>query len=202
MRLYLLRHGETEWNRLGRLQGRGDSPLTPLGVAQAKACGRLLAREIGDAARACLVTSTLGRARQTGEILRTELGFAPERCGESELLAEHDMGLWEGLTQAEIEARFPGERARREADKWGYVVPQGESYERVQARVERWLGAQKPGAVLVVVAHGMTNRVLRGTFLRLASSAILELPGHVHGQICVLEGASCRVLQAEVPPLS
>jgi probable phosphoglycerate mutase len=198
MRIYLLRHGETEWNLRGRLQGRGDSPLTPLGVAQAEACAEILAKELADPPAASLITSPLGRARQTGAILRARLPFAPERCGESELLVEHDMGAWEGLTPDEIDARFPGERTRRDADKWSYVVPQGESYSLVQARAQRWLGAQRRGEVLVVVAHSILSRGLRGAFLRLAAAATLELPGHRHGQIYLLEGAGCTLLQAEV----
>jgi broad specificity phosphatase PhoE len=201
MRIYLLRHGETEWNRLGRWQGRADSPLTPLGVAQAKAYAGVLRRELGDPASAWLVTSPLGRARQTGAILREALHFAPERCSESELLAEHDMGLWEGLGRADVDAKFPGEYARRDADKWSYVMPQGESYAHVHARAMRWLLAQRPGEVLVVVAHGMLSRVLRGAFLGLAGPATLELPSHSHGQLYVLEASGCRVLEAEVPPL-
>lgn len=200
MRLFVLRHGETEWNRVGRLQGHGDSPLTPLGVAQASACARLLASELGDPAHAWLVASPLGRARQTAEILRAEIPFQPERCSESKLLAEHHMGRWEGLTWAEIEQRFPGEQDRRRADKWGYVVPGGESYALLHARLEPWLRAQRQGETVVVVAHAMVSRVLRGTFLGLAAPALVELPNHGHGQICVLEGAGCRVLQAEVPP--
>jgi broad specificity phosphatase PhoE len=199
VRIYLLRHGETEWNRLGRWQGRGDSPLTSLGVAQAKAYASLLARELGDPAAAALVTSPLGRARQTGAILRAAIPFAPDRCSESELLAEMSMGIWEGLTRAEVEARFPGALAQRDVDKWSYRIPQGESLALVQARAERWLRAQPPAEELVVVGHGMLSRVLRGTFLGLASAATLELPSHAHGQVYLLEGAGCRVLEVEVP---
>lgn len=201
MRIYLLRHGETEWNRLGRWQGRADSPLTQLGVAQARAYAGLLQRELADPASAWLVTSPLGRARQTGAILREVLPFAADRCSESELLAEHDMGLWEGLSRADVDVKFPGEYARRDSEKWSYVMPQGESYAHVQARATRWLLAQRPGELLVVVAHGMLSRVLRGAFLGLAGHATLELASHSHGQLYVLEGSSCRVLEVEVPPL-
>jgi broad specificity phosphatase PhoE len=67
---YLLRHGETEWNRVSRKQGRGDSPLTSLGVRQVEAYARLLAQETSGCARVQLVTSPLGRARASAEIIR------------------------------------------------------------------------------------------------------------------------------------
>ncbi len=201
MRIYLLRHGETEWNHAGRWQGRRDSPLTPLGVAQAKAYAALLARELRDPAKAWLVTSPLGRARQTGALLREQIPFLPERCSESELLVEYHMGLWEGLTRAEVEAGFPGELARRESAKWTHAMPGGESFADVQARALRWLRAQSSGETLVVVAHGMLSRALRGAFLGLAGPATLELPSHAHGQLYLLEDARCRALEVEVPSL-
>ena len=71
--IYLVRHGETTWNRVGRQQGHNDSPLTELGIEQARAAGRMLQRAIPDIHNVCIETSPLGRARQTaliaGEIL-------------------------------------------------------------------------------------------------------------------------------------
>ena len=71
--IYLVRHGETEWNRIRRYQGWSDSPLTDQGRAQAQAIGRLLCT-LPEAQSADLVASPIGRARHTAEIIRECLG--------------------------------------------------------------------------------------------------------------------------------
>ncbi|MGD9616911.1 MAG: histidine phosphatase family protein, partial [Alphaproteobacteria bacterium] len=75
--IFLVRHGETEWNRARRYQGWLDSPLTPEGIAQAEAIGRLLSR-LPEAAEAEIVASPLGRARHTAAIIAACLTAAVE----------------------------------------------------------------------------------------------------------------------------
>ena len=75
--IYLVRHGETTWNRVGRQQGHDDSPLTETGIEQARAAGRVLQRAIPDIHSICIETSPLGRARQTALILSEILGLDP-----------------------------------------------------------------------------------------------------------------------------
>jgi broad specificity phosphatase PhoE len=106
--------------------------------------------------------------------MRGVIGLAPARVIVDEALAEFDYGAWEGLVEAEIDERFPGERARREADKWHYQVPGGESYAQLAERLEAWLGGQAD-MPQIVVAHEMVNRVLRGLYLGLGSDEILRL---------------------------
>lgn len=196
MVIYLLRHGETEWSRAGRKQGRADSPLTPLGVRQVRACGRLLAKETSGSSPVHLVTSPLGRARASAEIIRAFLGLAEGSLSVSDLLAEHDYGAWEGLTDAEIEDRFPGQLALRRQQHWNFVVPGGESYEMLAQRVHQWLTRQDPIRIVVAVAHEMVSRVLRGLYLRLPSPEVLRLD-HPHTRIYVLERGFVRSLEVE-----
>src|ERR1700722_20390932 len=123
MRLYYVRHGLTDWNTAGRLQGHHDVPLNQTGREQAVRCGRilddLLAREGSPAASVGYVSSPLSRARETMEIMRSTLGIAPTGYEIEPRLTEISFGEWEGLTYAEVMLREPDVVARREADKGG-----------------------------------------------------------------------------------
>jgi probable phosphoglycerate mutase len=121
--IYLVRHGETTWNRVGRQQGHLDSPLTPKGIEQARAAGRALRRALPALANVCIETSPLGRARLTATILCDELGLDEGAIVIAPLLIEANFGAWQGHTHAEIDAQYPGARQAREAHKWHYVVP-------------------------------------------------------------------------------
>ncbi|WBU38572.1 histidine phosphatase family protein [Homoserinibacter sp. YIM 151385] len=158
--LFLVRHGETDWNAARRIQGRTDIPLNDTGRAQARATGRLLARRSWDG----VVTSPLARAAETAAIIAAELGLGEPAV--SEPLVERDYGAAEGLDYTEIDRRFP-EGAR---------VPGRETREQVAARVVPELvrlAQARPGASLVVVSHGGAIR-----------SALTEVePGIQHGRI-------------------
>ncbi|WP_329003513.1 histidine phosphatase family protein [Kribbella sp. NBC_00709] len=114
--VYLARHGQTEWNVAGRRQGRLDSPLTDLGLRQAARNADLLSTESIDA----VFASPLGRAHRTASIIGSALGLTVEVLDD---LAEIDHGSWSGLTSAEIDAGWPGLRAAREQDKYGFRFP-------------------------------------------------------------------------------
>lgn len=139
--LYLVRHGETDWNRARRIQGASDVPLNGTGREQASMAGSLLALRSFDA----VYSSPLSRARETAEIIAAELGLPePKTVG---ALTERDYGEAEGLTWEEIERRFPE----------GVAVPGRETREAVAWRVVPALlalAATHPGAALVVVSHG------------------------------------------------
>lgn len=144
--LYLVRHGETDWNRERRIQGRTDIPLNDTGRAQARSTAGLLATQAWDA----VLTSPLLRARETAEIIGARLGIAPESL---DLLIERNYGEAEGCTDAELDERFPGER-----------TPSGrESREEVVARVLpalELLSRERRGQRIVVVSHGGVIRSL------------------------------------------
>jgi broad specificity phosphatase PhoE len=170
--ILLLRHGETEWNLERRYQGRFDSPLTERGAAQARAIGRLLAG-LPAAAAAPIVASPQGRARRTAEIVREELGSVGA-VRIDERLRELTLGSWDGLTYGEIEAASTGIFA--DGPEWCFRAPDGESYDAFAARVGTWLGEQDDAAPIIVIAHGLVSRVLRGLYAGLPRAVALTLP--------------------------
>ena len=152
MTVYLARHGETVWNAQGRYQGRLDSPLTDTGRAQARSTAETM-RERGIERLLC---SPLGRARDTAHVVETALGLGAEIDAD---LAESDIGRWEGLTRDEVEAAFPGELARREADRLHYRPPGGESLVDMLVRA-RAVAGRLDGRTTLIVGHSAINRVL------------------------------------------
>ncbi|HVU14385.1 MAG TPA: histidine phosphatase family protein [Phototrophicaceae bacterium] len=128
-RIVFIRPGETDWNRLGRWQGWVSIPLNDLGVRQARALANFI-RHIGMGA---LYTSDLKRAQQTADCLAEQLAFQPIPDAR---LRERSIGLWQGLTQAELSAWYPDEYAAMLKDAHHYRVPGGESRAEVLARVK------------------------------------------------------------------
>ena len=173
MTILLLRHGETEWNLERRYQGRFDSPLTERGAAQARAIGRLLAG-LPEAIAAPIVASPQGRAQRTAEIIREELGYAGAVRLDARL-RELTLGSWDGLTYGEIEAVSPG-IFDDGGPEWCFRAPDGESYDAFAARVGEWLDEQNDAAPIIVVAHGLVGRVLRGLYAGLPRGVALTLP--------------------------
>lgn len=196
--MLLVRHGETEWNLERRFQGRFDSPLTARGVAQAHAIGRLLAT-LREAAAAPLVASPQGRARRTAEIIRAELGDAGA-LRVDERLREHSIGSWDGLTYGEVEARCPGVFAGDGRHDWYFRAPDGESYAALAGRVAEWLDEQDEAAPVIVVAHGLVSRVLRGLYLGLPHAAALTLPVP-QDRVFRLSCGTVEALAVQPPPL-
>ncbi|GAB3606476.1 histidine phosphatase family protein [Conyzicola nivalis] len=147
--IYLVRHGETDWNRARRIQGSTDIPLNQTGRDQAAVTGALLASRQWDGVYA----SPLARAYETGAIIADQLGLpAPEAVPE---VAERRYGEAEGLTGDEIDARFPGDTP----------VPGRESREEVAARVIPAIVAlaeRHPGENIVLVSHGGVIRTILG----------------------------------------
>ena len=160
--LYYIRHGETDWNREVRLQGRRDVPLNARGRAQARDCAEILRDLLAVDRRAPsdldFVASPLGRARETMELMRAALDLEPHAYRVDPRLVEVGFGQWEGLTYAEIAARAPDAFVARERDKWGFVPPGGESYAGMSRRVSDWYASR--AADTVAVAHGGTLRGL------------------------------------------
>ena len=104
--IYLIRHGQTEFNREDRVQGRVDSPLTDLGVAQARAMGdRLRSLKAADGRDWRVATSPLGRAMRTAQIAAETAGLPAPQVDTR--LVEVDYGQIEGLTRAEVDVRWP-----------------------------------------------------------------------------------------------
>jgi probable phosphoglycerate mutase len=161
-RLYFLRHGETDWNAEGRLQGRQDIPLNALGRDQAAKAGRtlkkILASRAEDLSALSIQCSPLLRARQTLELAGAETGLLADKSRLDDRLIEFTFGRWEGLTWPEVCAAEPDLARQREIDKWNFTPPGGESYEQLAQRLEPWLAEQRGASV--VVSHGGVARAL------------------------------------------
>lgn len=197
--LYLLRHGQTLWNAIGRMQGQKDSPLTARGVAQAQAVGSLLAETLAaetlageTAANPRMISSPLGRAWQTAAIVADRLGIDPLAMALEPRIAEMTFGDWEGHGEAELETLFPESWAARRADKWNYVVPGGESYAMVAARLRSWLAELEDDVPLVVVSHGLAGRILRGIYLNAEPEAVFAMDEPQDGFFRLAQGAVTR----------
>lgn len=158
--LYLMRHGQTEWNLAGRVQGRQDSPLTPAGIAQAKAMGGRLAAIT--AAPLLRFSSPQGRAQTTAELVYSGAGFEtnPDLC-------EICVGDWAGRTLADLSAAHPQAFEKRELG-WYDHAPRGEGLSGLQARVKKFLSALPrlaQGRPTAIVTHGITLRMIRANIL-------------------------------------
>jgi probable phosphoglycerate mutase len=154
--LLLIRHGETTWNREGRIQGHRDSPLTGRGLAQARAAAARLALErIG-----ALYSSDLGRARATAHHVAAATAL---RIRLDEGLRERAFGVFEGKTWDEI-ARDHPEHARLLAEDPSHEIPGGESLaqfrERVTGAFRRIAREQASAGAIAVVTHGGVLGVL------------------------------------------
>jgi probable phosphoglycerate mutase len=150
-KLIIVRHGETSWNREKRMQGTTDTQLSDLGRAQAQALGRRLKGHDF----AALYSSDLSRALHTARAIAEHTG---REVVTDERLRERCFGIFEGLTAAEIIARYPGEHSLFASHDPDYEVPGGEC---ARGFVERCLGClaaiadRHPGAEVVVVSHGL-----------------------------------------------
>ncbi len=174
--LVFLRHGETDWNVEGRLQGQHDVPINAKGRGQARRNGETVLRDVPEAVTFDFVASPLNRARETMEIARAAMGLDPTAYRLDDRLKELTFGEWEGFTYGDIEHANPGWIAKRQADKWQFQPPGGESYEMLSTRIVGWLKTiERP---TVVVSHGGVGRVLRAHLLDLdpLKSVIEDFP--------------------------
>jgi probable phosphoglycerate mutase len=157
----LWRHGRTEWNATGRIQGQLDPPLDAFGVEQAKSAAGFLA----ELEPATIVSSDLTRAAVTAEALSSRVGVA---VSSDVRLREIGLGTWEGLLREEVEQRFPGEFTawmRGEDVRRGG----GETYAEVGARGAACVleVLDKADGLVVAVTHGGTARATIGVLLEL-----------------------------------
>ena len=162
-RVVLIRHGETLWNQQGRMQGQQDSPLTPLGISQA----RMLAARMKGMDFTTLYSSDLGRAHQTARCIADETGHDIMIDGR---LRERSFGIFEGLTNAEIAVRYPEDSAlfsKRDPD---YAMQGGESARDFQARCIECLDEishRHAGTTIAVVSHGLVLDALYRAAMRM-----------------------------------
>ena len=156
LRLVLVRHAETDWNREHRYQGWQDTPLSETGRVQAEAVGRLLAKE----RLAAVWSSPLERARETAVAIAAPQGLAVR---EEAAFKEMRFGEWEGLTRDEVGRRFPSLYRAWSDTPHLIAVPAGETLAEVRERVLRGLEDLREahdGQTVCLVAHGISSRIL------------------------------------------
>lgn len=159
--IWFVRHGQTDWNVQGRLQGQRDTPLNATGLVQAAEAAARLAQVAGDRlAEADFLASPLSRATRTIEVLQANLALPDAGYRTDARLKEIGFGSWEGSTWAEIRRWDPGGAAARDRDRWAFR-PRGagaESYGMLAERVAPLLSElDRP---TVIVAHGGVARAL------------------------------------------
>ena len=176
IRLVLWRHGQTQWNAESRFQGQSDIPLDAVGEQQAERAALLLTGLRPDG----IVSSDLSRAMATAAPLARLTGLSVTTDKD---LRERYGGLWEGLTDPEIRARFPAEHA-------AWRPPEGESSaavaERAGGAMERIAAGMAPGTLVVVVSHGAA--------IRLGAARLLGFPEELWGAVGPLANCAWSVL--------
>ncbi len=157
--LYLVRHGETQWNVEKRFQGQTDSPLTENGKEQALILGRFLQGISFDA----LITSDLGRAEETARLINSFLNISAFTL--EPLLRERNFGIFHGLSREEAEKNYPQEAAMIWSGNADAAVPGGESKNQLRQRVQHFLDeipVKYPGKRILAVTHGgVVNTIVR-----------------------------------------
>ncbi|WP_101772929.1 histidine phosphatase family protein [Peptostreptococcus faecalis] len=158
---YIVRHGQTEWNTLGKTQGHGDSPLTDLGELQAENLAKALEKYPID----YIYCSDLGRAVQTAEIVSKKMN---KDFTTTNLLREMGFGIWEGRPLSEIEYTYPEtfRTWRNEPEK--VEIPEGEKlldiYKRQKKLIEN-INENYDGKHILLISHSVTVRVMLLDFL-------------------------------------
>ena len=188
--LYLVRHGQSEWNRIGRIQGRRESPLTELGRQQAAALGRLLLSTLPDPG-IDIVASPLSRAFETATIIAGELGRAAGDVRTDDRINDFDVGVLAGYPGWDAVASDHPELARlRLEDPIRFQPPGGESGADVLARARAFLAArQAAGRDTLVVCHGVMNKFIRAAARGISGGDIISL-GEDQDVIYRLDGAT------------
>jgi probable phosphoglycerate mutase len=185
--IYILRHGQTEWNAARRMQGALDSPLTALGRDQARRQGEIL-RDLG-ATGLPVHVSPQGRARAT-----VALALPEARPLVDPRLREISLGAWDGLTAAEIDALGGSSPDSFGEGKgfWWYDTTPGERFDSMVARTRSFVADLDGPAV--IVTHGITSMFLRGALLGLDLDGIAALPGG-QGVVHHLSGGTLRRIE-------
>lgn len=176
--IILIRHGQTEFNREGRIQGHKNSVLTDLGQAQAAAYGRLLAERFAPLTPFALYRSPAGRCEQTTALACEAAGLDAGAFTVDERLKEKGYGRWEGMTRPEIaQAGDEHELGAMDADPWGHRPPGGgETLSEVMDRAHEWLLSLTSAQPVIVVCHGGTGRTLIRRYLGLGAQETMEIP--------------------------
>ena len=180
--LYVLRHGETEWNAAGRLQGRFDSPLTETGRGQAKMQHGILARQ--NLNQFAAISSPQGRAFATAQIAVGPL--VPEVMTDA-ALSEIGLGDWAGKYRDEVIVQS----GARDGFDLYELAPEGEGFAALHHRCELFLRNLRGPSVLIT--HGITSRMLRLVATGRRQGALREMGGGQGVVFHIVEGTQERL---------
>ena len=174
--LILVRHGESEWNREGRVQGQFDSPLTEMGVVQAKSVSRYLSGVLLNQPLK-IYTSPLERASETASIIAEELQYPKEKIIIEQRLNDFNLGVIAGTYGWEKVAEMYPDLARmRLQDPLRFHPPGGECGADFEARLRSFLDdLQDDGITNLLVSHGIVNKFIRGIRRNLKGEEIIAL---------------------------
>ncbi|MCM3783389.1 histidine phosphatase family protein [Neobacillus mesonae] len=173
--IYIVRHGQTEWNVLGKMQGHHDSPLTDLGVRQALWLGESLAQAPIDA----IYSSSSGRAVHTAELIR---GKREIPIIQTDLLREMNLGSWEGLTQEELKLEAPVRYNQFWNDPEQFAAEGGETYPDTMRRAQEELEAilrNDRGKTVLLVTHTVVVKLLMTYIEQRSLRTLWDLP-YIH----------------------
>jgi broad specificity phosphatase PhoE len=171
-RMVLVRHGQTEWNRVERFRGRADVPLNETGLAQAEATGRRVAKEWQPAA---VYSSPLSRAVKTAEAITRPFNL-PVQIHSG--IADIDYGQWQGLTPDEVKQRWPEIHHTWYNAPHTARIPGGETLDEIRARAMAAvseIAARHAGRTVALVSHTVVNRVILLAILGLGNDRFWRL---------------------------
>lgn len=153
MTIYFVRHGHTEWNGLGKIQGSVNTELSDIGVAQAHALANRLQETANDSQVGAIYSSPQIRAFHTAEIIAKPLGLSVAPLPGVE---EINFGLWEGCTWLELSKQYPTEFLEWTHHRRYYPAPNGESYQQVLERVIPVVShlSKSHSENIMIVTHG------------------------------------------------
>lgn len=162
--VYIVRHGQTEWNAESRIQGRLDSPLTEAGRQQASANGALI-KSLGGVDQ--LWVSPAGRTTETAFLINS---YTQAALDFADALLERDCGDWSGLTLEQIQAHHPKAWASRQEDPYWFAPPQGESLQDMLLRAHSFLDElfDSEWESVALITHGVMSRVILKFYLGLS----------------------------------
>jgi broad specificity phosphatase PhoE len=196
-KIYLTRHGETEWNLVHRMQGSEDSPLTPRGLRQAE----WLRRGMHPVPLDAIYSSPSPRAVRTAELVRGERSIPLET---SEAFMEMDFGLWEGCLHSEVAPRYPEQWDNFWKDPEKFELEGSETYGQVRTRALHKLQEileRHEGQSVLIVTHTITIKLLMAYFEGKVMKELWGLPEIHPTSLCridITDGVPEVVLHGDI----
>lgn len=193
--LIFVRHGETDWNRDGIIQGWTDTALNETGHKQARAVGDALARDLPAFSEFEFIVSPMIRTRQTMQYIRAALGAGEDRLSIDARVKELGFGIWEGKPFWELKASpiYPADPVGR----FSWRPEGGESYADGNDRLRDWLESRTSPSL--VVAHGAIGRCLIGMMTGLDVRDLMGMRMR-QGAYCLIEAGKAQWFDATHAP--